>query len=299
MMMLSRLTTFSVVAAASAVVVATTVALLRSPPAALPDRLKKIADDAVHIDNDGIYTELDWWHAYNPLYMANAARVPFFLDQIRRHYEMKDGLTDIKILDVGCGGGLVTEAMASRCNASIVGLDLSRESIRKAEAHSPFPSSRLQYVVGSAYQLPFEDKTIDAVVCSDVFEHLHDLQIALNEIARVLRPNGILVYDTINRTPASWYVTIVVAQDLLNYIPDHAHDWRLYITPTEMATAASRAGLVHAPAKDVLGMRPTINWPWAIIYRLWHGAGMWSLLDHWVLNQSTEISYLSFCVKPQ
>ena len=114
-----------------------------------------------------------------------------------------------------------------------VGIDLSKQSIAKAQQHSPFPVNRLAYVVGSAYALPFADGSIDAIVCSDVFEHLHDIPLAMREIHRVLRKGGMLVYDTVNRTTFSWYGTIVIAQNLLHYVPDHSHDWRMYIRPEE------------------------------------------------------------------
>ncbi|PWN33666.1 S-adenosyl-L-methionine-dependent methyltransferase, partial [Meira miltonrushii] len=199
----------------------------------------------------------------NPLMFANAARVPFFLKKLSQHFSKGKGkdsesLDDVKILDIGCGGGLVTEEIAKHTKAKVIGIDLSKQSIAKARQHSPFPLNRLAYVIGSAYELPFADGSIDAIVCSDVFEHLHDVPLAMREIHRVLHKGGMLVYDTVNRTMFSWYGTIVIAQNILHYVPDHSHDWRMYIRPEEMQRAAQQAGLQHAPLSSICGMRPTL-----------------------------------------
>lgn len=192
----------------------------------------------------------------------------------------------------------MAEEITRKSQAKLIGLDLSRESIEKAKKHATLDASRLDYVVGSAFDLPFADASIDAVVCSDVFEHLLDVPRALQEIARVLRSGGVLVYDTINRTTFAWYGTIVVAQNLIRYIPDHAHDWRLYITPQEMISACHDAGLRHAPITSIRGMRPTLAYPWTIVHRLAYGAGAWSFFDDWTLTSVRLASYLSSCTKP-
>lgn len=155
----------------------------------------------------------------------------------------------------------------------------------------------MAYVIGSAYELPFADGSIDAIVCSDVFEHLHDIPLAMREISRVLCKGGILVYDTVNRTAFSWYGTIVIAQNLLRYVPDHSHDWKMYLKPEEMQRAAQQAGLQHAPLTSICGMRPTLAYPWTVVHRLSKGAGMWSIFDRWTLTSVQQASYLSFCVK--
>jgi len=182
-------------------------------------------------------------------------------------------------------------------NLLFAGIDLSKQSIAKARQHSPFTVNRLAYVVGSAYELPFADDSIDAIVCSDVFEHLHDVPLAMREMHRVLRKGGMLVYDTVNRTFFSWYGTIVIAQNLLHYVPDHSHDWRMYIRPEEMQRAAQQAGLKHAPLTSICGMRPTLALPWTIAHRLSKGAGMWSIFDKWTLTSIQQASYLSSCTK--
>lgn len=119
----------------------------------------------------------------------------------------------------------------------------------------------------------------------------------MREIHRVLRKGGMLVYDTVNRTTFSWYGTIVIAQNLLHYVPDHSHDWRMYIRPEEMQSAAQQAGLQHAPLTSIRGMRPTLAFPWTIAHRLSKGAGMWSIFDRWTLTPIHQASYLSSCKK--
>lgn len=152
-------------------------------------------------------------------------------------------------------------------------------------------------MAGSAYALPFAAASFDAIVCSDVFEHLHDLPTVMAEMTRVLRPGGVLVYDTINRSVFSWYATIVLFQNILAFVPDHAHDWRLYITPNEMRMLCAGAGLAHSD--EIRGMMPTLVMPWTLLRRWWQARrpSLWAMMGDFAICRSTQASYLSHAIK--
>lgn len=124
--------------------------------------------------------------------------------------------------------------MAVRYN--VTGLDISEDSLNEARTESEKRNMPVKptFVTGSAYELPFTNETFDVVVISDVLEHLHDLQLTVKEISRVLKPNGILVFDTISRTLYSYLFIWLGAQQILGLFPRDAHDWRMFITPEEM-----------------------------------------------------------------
>ncbi|EER01004.1 conserved hypothetical protein [Perkinsus marinus ATCC 50983] len=216
-----------------------------------PDRLRVIQEGDSLIDN-GIYDEAQWhengtiWRA---LEMMNEVRAPYF----HRHLS-KGGKKPSKgrYLDVGCGGGLLTEEMASTYGYNITGIDISEASLQQARQHGrDIPN--LHYQVGSVYDIPFPDNSFDGVIISDVLEHLLDLQGALTEIYRVLKPGGVLVFDTISRTVWSYTTVWMITQEILNIMPPNAHDWRLFITPDELKLALSNAAFST-------GGGPSVEW---------------------------------------
>jgi ubiquinone biosynthesis O-methyltransferase len=173
---------------------------------------------------------------------------------------------------------------------------MSKGSIERAEQHSSLPKSRLQYHVGSLYELPFADESFDAIICSDVLEHLLSLPRAAKEFARVLRPGGVFAFDTINRTYFSWYAAILISQKLIAFVPNDAHDWRLFLTPAEVGQMCRQAGLRYSKDNPV-GMRPTMRWPWDVLGRLYQKRGWRSFMGEWKLTFSTMASFLSYAVK--
>ncbi|PWN89418.1 S-adenosyl-L-methionine-dependent methyltransferase [Acaromyces ingoldii] len=281
-------------------------ALFLVPPRALPDRLAVIAEDAVRIDND-FYSTHDWWHVDQPLRLFNAARIPWFVQQWSHKLSGPSGdERSPTFLDVGSGGGIATEALArSFASARFVGVDLSEGSIVAAQRHAKVSGLDIEYIVGPAYDLPFSSATFDGAVCSDVLEHLHDVPRALSEIARVLKPGGVFVFDTINRTRFSWLLVVRIAQDLLHIVPHAAHDWRLFITPAELDLALRQANLVPCDLAEIVGMRPTVQLrPLfdAILGKYWTGGTrerglLASLLGPWTLTAHQGGSYLGHATK--
>lgn len=184
-----------------------------------------------------IYDTAQWWDDDSPfviLRRMNDVRVPFFLSRFpsKRHHPV--------IVDAGCGGGLVAEAIA-QAGFAVTGIDISAPSIAVASAHAP-PSLNLTYIVGSVYRLPFESDSVDVVIISDVLEHLSDVPAAVSEIFRVLKPNGVLVFDTIARTWWSYLSTYLMAQEVLGIVASGAHDWSMFIDPNELGKILNACG---------------------------------------------------------
>lgn len=150
------------------------------------------------------------------------------------------------VLDLGCAGGFMAEALAEK-GARVTGIDPAAEAIEAARAHAGAGGLSIRYDVGVGEQLPYDNAAFDAVVCVDVLEHVADLDKVLAEVARVLTPGGLFLYDTINRNPLSRFVTITVAEDILGLLPKGTHDPDMFIRPDELARAMEQAGLEVGP----------------------------------------------------
>ncbi|MBC7737150.1 MAG: 3-demethylubiquinone-9 3-O-methyltransferase [Candidatus Saccharibacteria bacterium] len=147
------------------------------------------------------------------------------------------------VLDLGCAGGFMAEALALR-GARVTGIDPAADAIAAARAHAREGHLRIGYDVGVGEALPYDDASFDAVVCVDVLEHVADLSKVLAEVARVLRPGGLFLFDTINRNPLARLATITVAEDLLHLLPRGTHDPAKFIKPEELHAAMQGVGLV-------------------------------------------------------
>lgn len=155
-----------------------------------------------------------------------------------------------QVLDLGCAGGFMAEAMTER-GAQVTGIDPAAQAIEAARARAEAIGQEIRYDVGVGEALPYEDASFDAVVCVDVLEHVEDLARVLAEVSRVLRPGGLFLYDTINRNPLARLATITMAEDVLGLLPKGTHDPEMFITPTELTEALSKAGLVPGPQKGL------------------------------------------------
>ncbi|MEX1250341.1 MAG: bifunctional 2-polyprenyl-6-hydroxyphenol methylase/3-demethylubiquinol 3-O-methyltransferase UbiG [Hyphomonas sp.] len=165
-------------------------------------------------------------------------RLSWFDDQI--DWAGKD------VLDLGCAGGFMAEALADR-GAQVTGIDPAEKAIAIARAHARATNRDIDYDTGVGEALPYPEAVFDAVVCVDVLEHVSDLDQVLAEVARVLRPGGLFLFDTINRTPLARLATITIAEDILGLLPRGTHDPALYITPAELRAGLTRAGLAPGP----------------------------------------------------
>jgi 2-polyprenyl-6-hydroxyphenyl methylase/3-demethylubiquinone-9 3-methyltransferase len=154
--------------------------------------------------------------------------------------------TGKQVLDLGCAGGFMSEALAAR-GAQVTGIDPAEEAIAAARAHAGQSGLNIRYDIGVGEALPYEDQSFDAVVCVDVLEHVADLQQVIREIARVLRPRALFLFDTINRNPLARLATITVAEDILRLLPRGTHDPSMYIKPAELRDLIAASGLEPGP----------------------------------------------------
>jgi 2-polyprenyl-6-hydroxyphenyl methylase/3-demethylubiquinone-9 3-methyltransferase len=213
------------------------------------DRTRPVPPARCVIDNE-YYEGMDelWWDPAGPaaiLHAINRPRVGFYLEQL-------GDVHGRRILDAGCGGGLVARELAA-AGAEVVGVDRSLGSLGVARRAT---GDRFHPAQGRLERLPFADAGFDAVVAADVLEHLPDLPAAVAELARVLAPGGSFLFDTINRTPWAWFTAVFGLEQVLRIVPRGTHDWRLFIRPAELDRLLRRAGLEPV---QLTGLAPQIG----------------------------------------
>ena len=198
------------------------------------------------IDND-LYDRLadTWWDENGFLNLlkstVNPWRVPYFERVIA---QLRLDPHRARALDVGCGGGLLSEELA-KMGFAVTGVDPSAQSIEIAGAHAAQNSLSIDYQIGTGNNLQFETASFDAAFCCDVLEHVSDWDSVIGEISRVLRKGGVLFFDTINRTFASKLRSILIAQEWKwsRFAPPDTHVWEMFITPEELTASMERHGL--------------------------------------------------------
>lgn len=169
--------------------------------------------------------------------------VPGRLAWFDRHVEW----SDTEVLDLGCAGGFMAEALAAR-GARVTGIDPAEEAIAAARDHANRLGLDIQYDIGVGENLPYDENRFDRVVCVDVLEHVSDLKAVIREVARVLRPGGVFLYDTINRNWLSRMVVVNMAEDVLRLLPKGTHDPAMFIKPTEMKELFEESDLAIGPS---------------------------------------------------
>jgi ubiquinone biosynthesis O-methyltransferase len=185
-----------------------------------------------------IYETSDWW--VDPARwlrtLQNMAPVRFdFFDPIIGEWRGK------KVLDVGCGGGFMSVALAER-GALVTGIDPAKRAIAAAQRHAEANQLEICYLVAAGESMPFAEGVFDIVVCVDVLEHVEDLQHVLAEIRRVLRPGGIFLFDTINRNPLASFLIVTMAEKVMRLLPRGTHDPAMFIQPEELIRNLRMAG---------------------------------------------------------
>lgn len=195
-----------------------------------------------------------WWDEdgpFKPLHRLNPLRMAYIKEQICTHFDLDDitlkPLNGLKALDIGCGGGLVCEPLA-RLGADVSGIDADTNGIEAARAHAEQSGLDITYIHGEAADL---DQKYDVITALEVAEHVRDPAEFVSLCAELLKPEGLLIMSTLNRTPKSYALGIVAAEYVLRWVPRGTHDWKKFIKPSELTHYARHAGL-HA--HDVRGL---------------------------------------------
>lgn len=205
-----------------------------------------------------IFNTYNWWDQHNLLHTITTERCDYIESRIDRVFG-REALGQQEILEIGCGGGLISECLAQR-EAIIVGIDPSQDALQTARVHTQ--SSGLGHVVyfqqGYAESLPYADGSFSVIVCMDVLEHVGDLATAIKEIARVLAPGGIFIFDTINRTLLARIALLWIGESFFqkNGLVPGLHNYCDFIKPAELQALLVQNGLT---VREMTGFMPTFK----------------------------------------
>jgi len=256
------------------------------------------------VDN-GLYDRMaaGWWDEAGFLH-ALAGLNPARFGYMRRMLveELRLYPAGLRVLDVGCGGGLLAEEFA-RLGCVVTGVDPSEESLAAARLHAAGQGLAIEYHRAPGEALPFADASFDVVYCCDVLEHVDDVSQVIAETARVLRPGGTYLYDTINRTLRSRLIVITLLQEWqwTALMPPGLHDWSMFIRPAELERELVRHGLVPG---GLTGLKPRAS-PLRVVRALRRRArGLSShaaAVREMDLGESpdTSVSYIGYARKPK
>ena len=181
----------------------------------------------------------EWWDVngkFKPLHMFNPTRIEYITEKIKHHFEIRNNkenfLENLNILDIGCGGGLISEPL-SRLGGSVTGIDASEKNIKVASLHSKKNNLKIRYLNKSPEQLN-EFEKFDVILNLEIVEHVEDVNLYINSCYKLLKPKGIMFTATINRTLTSYIKAIIGAEYILRWLPIGTHDWNKFIKPEEL-----------------------------------------------------------------
>lgn len=209
-----------------------------------------------------------WWDEngpFKPLHRLNPVRMKYIKQQICDHYNLDDTalntLDGLDILDIGCGGGLVCESL-SRMGANTTGIDADANAIETAKEHAEISGLNINYKNGDAADL---EQKFDVVCALEIVEHVSDISAFIEICISKLKPNGILIMSTLNRTQKSYALGIIAAEYILGWVPRGTHDWKKFVKPSEIAAYARKSnltphnvtGLIFNPLKNQFELSDT------------------------------------------
>ena len=245
------------------------------------------ADDAPRLKSPTIDAEevakfsamaADWWNPtgkFRPLHVLNPVRIRFIRDAACAAFGLdataRAPLDGLRLLDVGCGGGLIAEPMA-RLGAQVTGVDAAEANVKTASVHAAEVGLAIDYRAGTAEALiEAGEPPFDIVLALEIVEHVADVDVFLKTCARLLAPGGLLVLSTLNRTPKAFALAIVGAEHVLRWLPRGTHDWSKFVTPEEMRAPLAAEGLTVAPAV---------------------GVSYTPIADRWRLSRDVSVNYM-------
>jgi 2-polyprenyl-6-hydroxyphenyl methylase/3-demethylubiquinone-9 3-methyltransferase len=224
----------------------------------------------------------EWWDPvgkFRPLHALSPPRLQFLRDRLAGHFGRDPlapaTLSGLRVLDIGCGGGLISEPMA-RLGATVVGLDASERNIAVASLHAGQSGLDIDYRCSAAEDLAAAGESFDAVLALEVIEHVADVASFVAACAKLVRPGGAAAFSTLNRTPQSYLLGIIGAEYVLRWLPPGTHQWNRFVRPSELAAALRPHGLTIT-AMEGLGFQP--------------------IQQRWRLTRDLSVNYLAFAVK--
>jgi 2-polyprenyl-6-hydroxyphenyl methylase/3-demethylubiquinone-9 3-methyltransferase len=225
----------------------------------------------------------EWWDPrgkMRPLHKLNPVRLAFIRDaacrQFSRDPRRLDSLAALRVLDIGCGGGLLSEPLA-RLGASVVGADPSDTNVATASLHAARSGVAVDYRVTTAEALADQNEQFDLVLAMEVVEHVADLGLFVRTCAAMVKPGGLMIAATINRTLKSFALAIVGAEYILRWLPRGTHQWDRFVTPNELEAAMARGGLRAIGESGV-------------VYDI--------LSDGWQLARDMDVNYMLVAERP-
>jgi 2-polyprenyl-6-hydroxyphenyl methylase / 3-demethylubiquinone-9 3-methyltransferase len=225
----------------------------------------------------------EWWDPRGKMRMLhrlNPVRLAFIKQaacrQFGRDVKRLDALTGLRILDIGCGAGILSEPLA-RMGAEVVGADPSAANIAAAKQHAEQAGLAIDYRATTIEALAVRDERFEAVLAMEVVEHVADVTLFLKQCAQLVKPGGILIVATINRTLKSFALAIIGAEYVLRWLPRGTHRWDRFVTPNELAAALERCGL-------------TVIDETGVIYN--------PLADRWQIASDMDVNYSMTAQKP-
>ena len=221
----------------------------------------------------------EWWDPlgkFKPLHKFNPIRIQYIKETIANHFNLngqKKILNGLTLLDVGCGGGLLSEPM-SRPGGKVTGIDASKKNINIAKIHASKNNLKIKYILASPEKL--KNGKFDIILNMEIVEHVSDLNYFIKSCTKLLRKNGIMFVATINRTLKSYLFAIVGAEYILRWLPIGTHDWNSFVKPNELISISKKNNLQFNKAVG-------------IIYN--------PLLDKWNTGKDTSVNYITYFIK--
>ena len=210
----------------------------------------------------------EWWDPegkFKPLHMLNPCRLGYICAQVAaefgRDLAVALPFAGLRVLDIGCGGGLLSEPMA-RLGAEVVGADAAERNIPVARVHAEQSGLVIDYRHTTAEALAAAGEQFDVVLNMEVVEHVADPQAYLTACQELLKPGGLMICSTLNRTPKSFMMAIIGAEWVMRWLPKGTHDWAKFITPDELYALISKAGLRPVDRRGMV-FNP-VGWSWRL-----------------------------------
>ena len=187
----------------------------------------------------------EWWDVngkFKPLHMFNPVRIEYIIENIKKHFKISQNepgfLKGLNILDIGCGGGLISEPMA-RLGANVTGIDASIKNINIAQIHSKRSGLKINYITASPENLSNKEK-FDIILNLEIVEHVENVNLYIKSCSQLLKKNGLMFTATLNRSFISYIKAIIGAEYILRWLPIGTHDWNKFIKPEELVNFLSK-----------------------------------------------------------